>query len=208
MKRSTVARIAARSRLYLSAVPTGSTTDGTVNAETHSSLAAAATPIPPDDGLPRPPPPEIDTGPRLVQPPPQGFWNTHLVKLAQQHGFAVLVYYVVLNESMVAALTYALHYNYISFGDITWTIRTLGLDSYMNTDTALRASITLGPIDISGRLAMNFALASSFMSVWTGFQLPFCMATLPFVRRGFAWVTSKVWMPKSLKSPPSPPPDG
>lgn len=111
--------------------------------------------------------------------------------LVRQYGFPLAVYYLCLNEACVLLITYLLHYEILGTGDIVCLLERVGLESYVDVRGFGETSKSvLGLFDISGRLVMNFGIATAFMSLWTPVQLPFCVATIPTILR---------WMGRSPK---------
>jgi hypothetical protein len=94
-------------------------------------------------------------------------------------------YYFIFNEACVALVTCALHYNWLGEGDIASVLDAIGASKYIDIKKTMDASVSLGPIQISAKLATNFTIASAFMSLWTPLQIPFCIATLPYIRKLF-----------------------
>lgn len=105
--------------------------------------------------------------------------------LIRSHGLPLAVYYLLFNECCVVAVTCALHWNWLGKGDVASVLHRVGADRFIDIDSAMGKSFSLGPLEVSGRLATNFAIAKVFMSLWTPLQLPFCVATLPTVMRVF-----------------------
>ena len=141
-------------------------------------------------GKPFPPRPVPDGTPRVVDDPPQqmaaGFWDRGIMGLIRKHGAALALYYFAFNESCVLGITYLLHYDYFAVGDIANLLKYVGAERLLDIDNVAGKSKQWGPITISAKFIMNFTIASSFMSLFTGFQIPFCIATLPWIRQRFA----------------------
>mmetsp|Transcript_34158 Transcript_34158/g.105576 ORF Transcript_34158/g.105576 Transcript_34158/m.105576 type:complete len:247 (-) Transcript_34158:52-792(-) len=137
---------------------------------------------------PFPPKPEVNKDPRVVDnPPPDGkFWHVGIWTLIKRHGPALAAYYFILNESCVLGITYLLHYDYLGTGDIMALLKKIGAERLLDIDSVSGKSTNIGPVTVSAKFIMNFGIASSFMSLFTGFQMPFCIATLPMVQRGLS----------------------
>ena len=117
----------------------------------------------------------------------QRWWhNSKPYKLVRQYGAPLAIYYIALNESLVALLTYLLHYDYIGTNEMNAVIKWMGAEDYisLNHDVPTH-SRSFGPFTISPRLVLNFSIATAFMSLWTGVQIPFCVATLPYLQAAF-----------------------
>ena len=105
--------------------------------------------------------------------------------LIRKYGAPLALYYLCFNETCVVALTYLLHTEAIGAGDIVSVLEYIGLESYVDVRGFSEASTTIAGFPVSGRLVMNFGIATGFMSLWTPVQLPFCIATLPIIMRWF-----------------------
>lgn len=103
--------------------------------------------------------------------------------LIRTYGAPLAVYYLLFNECLVVFITYLLHTGTIDVGDIVSLLEYLGLENYVNVRGFSESSKTVMGIEVSGRLLMNFGIATAFMSLWTPLQLPFCIATLPTILR-------------------------
>jgi len=105
--------------------------------------------------------------------------------LIKTYGLPLAIYYWVTNEILVCIITYLLHYGYFGGSDVMSLLKSLGLDNYCDFSKIEASSFEVGPVSISARLATNFALASAFMALWTPLQVPFCVVTLPRIKRIF-----------------------
>lgn len=118
-----------------------------------------------------------------------GWFKHHsLSELVKKHGLPLGIYYVTLTEFLVCSLTYLLHYDHLGAGDITNFMKWIGLEKWIDVDHAMSASKSIGPITISGKLVTNYAIAKAFVAVWAPLKIPFCMATLPYMRRAVSAV--------------------
>jgi hypothetical protein len=137
------------------------------------------------DFRPFPPKPEVNSEPRIddMKGRVGGIWNTKVGKLIKKYGFPLAIYYLAFNETCVLIITALLHYDYLGAGDIAAMLKWLGAERLLNVGNVAGKTREIGPITISARFIINFTIASTFMSLWTGFQIPFCIATLPHVTR-------------------------
>ena len=108
-------------------------------------------------------------------------------RLISQYGLPFAIYYIVFNDSMILLITVALQMGWVGAGDVITLIKKVGAEKYLNglDERMDRPAFSLGPLHVTGRLVANFALAFAFMGVWTPIKIPFCIATLPYVKR--AW---------------------
>ena len=109
--------------------------------------------------------------------------HASLRALIRTYGAPLAVYYLLFNECLVVFITYLLHTEAIGVGDIVSFLEYLGLESYVDVRGFSESSKTVMGVEVSGRLLMNFGIATAFMSLWTPVQLPFCIATLPIILR-------------------------
>ena len=116
-----------------------------------------------------------------VVPPRISAWK----RLVMDYGMPLALYYFVLNECCVVIVTFLLHRDYMHTGDVVSLMKTLGAERYFgDLDNTMKSSVNFfGIFEVSGQLAANFAAASAFMSLWTPLQIPFCVATLPYIRK-------------------------
>eukprot|EP00760_Papus_ankaliazontas_P013212 PhM_4_TR15663/c1_g1_i3/m.21255 len=105
-----------------------------------------------------------------------------LFGLIREYGVPLAIYYFVLNETCVVGITAGLHYGWFGGADIVRVLDYVGAGSYVDLDK-MNHHISFGPFSVSAKLATNFGLATAFMSLWTPVQLPFCIATLPYIKR-------------------------
>lgn len=112
--------------------------------------------------------------------------------LVKQYGLPLAAYYFCFNEACVLVITYLLHTEKLGCSDIISLLEYLGVDKYVDVRSHSSASTTLMGIEVSGKLLMNFGVATAFMSLWTPLQIPFCIATLPSVMRLFRRAPAKV----------------
>jgi hypothetical protein len=120
-------------------------------------------------------PPKVD--PVDPEKPPKKLRGIR--KLISTLGVWLALYYFMFNECCVILVTAMLHNDYLQTGDIESLFEYLGVSKYVDVQSHLQKTLHIGPWEISGRLAANFALASLFMSLWTPIQIPFCVMTLP-----------------------------
>eukprot|EP00759_Apiculatamorpha_spiralis_P009524 PhF_6_TR16572/c0_g1_i1/m.25259 len=113
----------------------------------------------------------------------KNFRHMGFKQLIKEYGLPLAVYYLALNETCVIGITCGLHYGYFGGADVISTLNKIGLASYIDLNKLSSSSMTIGPIEISARLMSNFGLATAFMSLWTPLQIPFCIATLPMLKR-------------------------
>ena len=106
-----------------------------------------------------------------------------IAALVRTHGAPLALYYFIFNECCVLVVTFLLQYDYLAADALKQCVTTLRLDRWINLNAIQSAELKIGPVTISGKFAANFSVATAFMSLWTPLQIPFCVATLPYLRR-------------------------
>ena len=106
--------------------------------------------------------------------------------LVKQYGLPLALYYFIFNETCVVLVTCGLYYDWLGGGDIVSFLHYIGASKYVDIDAAMSKSVSLGPFgELEAKLAAHFGLATVFMSLFTPIQLPFCIATLPRLKKLF-----------------------
>ena len=113
--------------------------------------------------------------------------------LIRQYGAPFAVYYVALTETLTCLLTYLLHYEYLGKGDIGALLKWTGFGKGDDVNSAMAKSVTYGPFTVSARLMTNFVIAKSFVALFAPLKVPFCIATLPYLKRAIAQVAPRAF---------------
>eukprot|EP00744_Colponema_vietnamica_P026442 GILI01039236.1.p1 GENE.GILI01039236.1~~GILI01039236.1.p1 ORF type:complete len:186 (+),score=8.21 GILI01039236.1:28-585(+) len=125
-----------------------------------------------------------------VVKPPVGKFH----KYAREHGFFFAVYFTIVCELFVIAMTYLVHQRWIAGGDAATLVSSLGLSKWIDVAKYADKSISFyGYFDLSGRLAMNYAVCSLLGPMFYPAILPVCLATTPALKKiVFFWRKPKV----------------
>eukprot|EP00744_Colponema_vietnamica_P020607 GILI01029311.1.p1 GENE.GILI01029311.1~~GILI01029311.1.p1 ORF type:complete len:163 (-),score=15.16 GILI01029311.1:96-557(-) len=103
------------------------------------------------------------------------FKGLTMKELIFRYGLPLAGFYWVFNKFTLAFFVYIIHFNYISQNTVIGILDTVGLGSWVDTNSLHLQNIEVGPFTVSALLLANLSVAAAFNAIVFPIKLPLCI---------------------------------